>query len=168
MSEIRINSIKIKNYRSFGEEQSFVFPDKNYLKPVAIVGYNNSGKTNLINCILYGVGNKFVQTNTFEKNDLHNLDYANRIEIKIVLQGSEYWDNKANRYKSITGTYEIFTEIDDSELKSGMQPSMFGMNKHYNIFYINFHNIKEEIVTKKTSWGNLTCFFGKAYQKYCR
>ncbi len=39
MSEIRINSIKIKNYRSFGEEQVFYFPNKNYKKPVAIVGY---------------------------------------------------------------------------------------------------------------------------------
>jgi hypothetical protein len=38
---------------------------------------------------------------------------------------------------------------------------MFGMNKHYNIFYINFHNIKEEISTKKTSWGNLTSFLAK-------
>jgi putative ATP-dependent endonuclease of the OLD family len=169
MSKIRISSIKIKNYRSFGEEQSFVFPNNDYKKPVAIVGYNNSGKTNLISCILYGVGNKFIQERTFEKTDLHNLSYDNTINIKIDLDGSDfdvpkYWDKQTNSQrttKSITGQYEVFTEIDDDELKSKMIPSMFGMNKHYNIFYINFHNIKEEIVTKKTSWGNLTSFLAK-------
>jgi putative ATP-dependent endonuclease of the OLD family len=169
MSEIRINSINIKNYRSFGEQQDFVFPNKDYKKPVAIVGYNNSGKTNLMNCILYGIGYKFVQERTFEKNDLHNLEYRNQIKIKVYLEGSEfdcqqYYDskNKSNRNtKSISGIYEINTEIDCDELKSKMSPSMFGMNKHYNIFYINFHNIKEEISTKKTSWGNLTSFLAK-------
>jgi hypothetical protein len=39
------------------------------------------------------------------------------------------------------------------------------MNKHYNIFYINFHNIKEEISTRKTSWGNLTSFLAKHIKK---
>ncbi|WP_250633048.1 ATP-dependent nuclease [Rhodoflexus caldus] len=172
MSEIRINSIKIKNYRSFGKEQEFTFPNKDYKKPIAIVGYNNSGKTNLINCILFGIGNKFVQANTFELNDPHNLDYNNHLNIKINLEGSEfehhYTDKNGNKQKmnkSITGNYEIFTEIDDNELKSGMQPSMFGMNKHYNIFYINFHNIKEEISTRKTSWGNLTSFLAKHIKK---
>lgn len=172
MSEIRINSIKVKNYRSFGKEQEFTFPSKHYKKPIAIVGYNNSGKTNLMNCVLYCLGNKYVQTNTFELNDLHNLDYNNHINIKINLEGSEfehqYTDKQGNKQKmnkSITGLYEIFTELDDSELKSGMHPSMFGMNKHYNIFYINFHNIKEEISTRRTSWGNLTSFLAKHIKK---
>ena len=169
MSEIRINSIHVKNYRSFGEEQEFTFPNKGYEKPIAIVGYNNSGKTNLMSCILFGVGNRFIQTNTFERNDLHNLNHANHISIRIELQGSDfncpqYWDraSRTNRTtKSITGTYDISTETDDSELKSVMQPSMFGMNKHYNIFYINFHNIKDEIKTQRTSWGSLTSFLAK-------
>lgn len=173
MPEIRINSIKVENYRSFGKKQEFTFPNNDYKKPIAVVGYNNSGKTNLMNCILYGVGNKFIQTNTFERNDLHNLDYANHIRLRIELQGSDfncpqYWDRASgtNRTtKSITGTYEISTEIDDSELKSVMQPSMFGMNKHYNIFYINFHNIKDEIKTQRTSWGNLTSFLAKHIKK---
>lgn len=169
MSQIRINSIKVKNYRSFGQEQEFVFPNDDYNKPIAIVGYNNAGKTNLMNCILYGVGNKYIQTNTFTKNDLHNLDNNNHIKITIDLEGSEYscqqyWDKdtKSNRTtKTISGVYNIFTEIDNSEIKSEMRPSMFGHNKNYNIFYINFHTIKEEISTRKTSWGNLTSFLAK-------
>ena len=126
-----------------------------------------------MNCLLYGVGYKYVQEHTFEKHDLHNLDYSKTIEIKTDLAGSEYscpryWNRAISAYsdkKSITGTYEIFTEIEDSELKSKMQPSMFGMNKHYNIFYINFHTIKDEISTKKTSWGNLTSFLAKHIKK---
>ncbi|MFM9472275.1 ATP-dependent nuclease [Flavobacterium psychrophilum] len=41
----------------------------------------------------------------------------------------------------------------------------FGANKYFNIFFINFHNIKEEISTKKTSWGNLTSFLAKHIKK---
>jgi predicted ATP-dependent endonuclease of OLD family len=42
---------------------------------------------------------------------------------------------------------------------------MFGANKKYNIFYINFHKIKEEIQTQKTSWGNLKSFLAKHIKK---
>ncbi len=166
MSEIRINRIKIKNYRSFGEEQLFIFPDANYKKPIAIIGYNNSGKTNLMNCILYGIGNKFVQANTFEKNDLHNLSYDNNINIKIDIQGSPFgWDSYRNTEKTITGIYTLKTEMENGELKANMTPSMFGMNKYYNIFYINFHDIKNEINIKKTNWGNLASFLSKHIRK---
>ncbi|SFC95900.1 Predicted ATP-dependent endonuclease of the OLD family, contains P-loop ATPase and TOPRIM domains [Flexibacter flexilis DSM 6793] len=173
MSKIRINSISIKNYRSFGEQQTFFFPNETYKKPTAIVGYNNSGKTNLMNCILYGIGNKFIQSNTFEANDLHNLDYENNIEISTDIAGSEfscekYWDKITNTHKtekSITNTYKITSILDDNELKSEMKPSMFGLNKHYNIFYINFHNIKQEIITRKSTWGGLTSFLAKHISK---
>ena len=49
---IKIKSLKIRNYRSFGnEEQIFDFKPASK-KPIAIVGYNNAGKTNLMNAIL--------------------------------------------------------------------------------------------------------------------
>lgn len=72
MSEIRINSIAVENYRSFKERQEFVFPNEDYKKPVAIVGYNNSGKTNLMDCILYALQVNFVSKDTFSKDDFHN------------------------------------------------------------------------------------------------
>jgi len=160
MSNIRINSISLKNYRSFGnEEQEFIFPAGDYNKPVVIVGYNNSGKTNLMNAILYGVGEKFVSVNTFEKNDLHNLNYANHIEIKTNLSASDYLTDYGP--KSIKGVHKVLTKVIDSELHSSVSPSFFGANKYYNIFYINFHKIKEEISTQKTSWGNLKSFLAK-------
>ena len=165
MSYIRINSLSIKNYRSFGEQQNFVFPNSDYKKPVAIVGYNNSGKTNLMNAILYGIGEKFVSEKTFEKIDLHKLDVNNQISIKSSLIGSEFAPPKYGTKQSIAGEYEITSILVDAEIKSSINKSFFGANKHYGIFYINFHNIKEEISTQKTSWGNLKSFLAKHIQK---
>jgi predicted ATP-dependent endonuclease of OLD family len=165
MSNIRIDSITVKNYRSFGEGQDFFFPPVDYLKPVAIVGYNNSGKTNLMGAILYGIGEKFISEKTFEIVDIHNMDATNKIEIVSNLSGSDYGLDYRGNPKSISGEYTISTELEDGEVKSRISRSFFGANKHYGIFYINFHNIKEEIVTQKTSWGNIRSFLGRHIQK---
>lgn len=170
MSEIRIKSINIKNYRSFGnDDQNFVFPWEDYKKPVTIVWYNNAWKTNLMNAILYWIGEKFVSENTFEKTDLHNLDYSNNIEIVSDIYWSQYevWSNYNSRYesKSITDIYNISTSSNDWDVLSKISKSFFWANKHYNIFYINFHNIKNEISTQKTSWWNLTSFLAKHINK---
>ncbi|GGE02958.1 AAA family ATPase [Paenibacillus nasutitermitis] len=70
MSNIRIKKIGVKNYRSFNEETIVNFPDENYKKPIAIVGYNNSGKTNFLNAILYGITEKHITKDTININDL--------------------------------------------------------------------------------------------------
>ena len=165
MSEIRINSITVKNFRSFGDGQDFFFPSSDYLKPVAIVGYNNSGKTNLMSSILYGIGEKFINEKTFEIVDLHNMEVNNHIEIITNLSGSDYGIDYRGFPKSIAGEYTISTQVEDGEIKSKISKSFFGANKNYGIFYINFHNIKEEIATQKTSWGNIRSFLGRHIQK---
>lgn len=160
MSKIRIKSIKIKNYRSFGPEEQIVnFPDENYKKPISIVGYNNAGKTNLMNCILMGIGEDYVSSKKFELKDLHNLSQSNQIEINISCDSSPY-GMYFNKPKSICD-HKVTSEISDNEIKSSLNPSLFGANKHYSIFYINFHKIKDEINTQKTSWGNLKSFLGR-------
>jgi putative ATP-dependent endonuclease of OLD family len=164
MSEVRLNSISVKNFRSFGEKQDFVFPNADYKKPVAIVGYNNAGKTNLIHSILFGIGEKFLNEKTFEKIDLHNLDNNNQIEIISKISGSDYAPPKFNKQQTIAGEYTIKTTLVENEIKAEISKSFFGANKHYGIFYINFHTIKEEISTQKTSWGNLKSFLGKHIQ----
>lgn len=165
MSEIRLEKIKIRNYRSFGTAQVFDFPERDYGKPVSIIGYNNAGKTNLMNAILYGVGERFVSANTFEKTDLHKLELENQIEIKTRISASNYqiWSDYHGREvdKSISGDHTVITSLSDNEIHAKVEPSFFGANKHYKIFYINFHNIKDEISTKKSSWGNLSSFLGK-------
>ncbi|TAE37512.1 MAG: hypothetical protein EAZ70_08795 [Runella slithyformis] len=76
MSEIRINSIKVKNYRSFGEEQEFTFPNKDYKKPIAVVGYNNSGKTNLMIGVCFCLKNLKVFYTKTTKNIFTRQYYA--------------------------------------------------------------------------------------------
>lgn len=159
MSFIRIQSIEIENYRSFGPKQSIQFPDETFKKPISIVGYNNSGKTNLMNALLYGVGASFVSKDTFELADIHNLDRASSIKIQISCNSSEY-ENDWGRMKSI-GNHTVFSKWTDGEIESGIEPSLFGATKHYGIFNINFHEIKDEISTNKTSWGNMKSFLGK-------
>ena len=85
MSEIRLSKLKIVNYRSFKTPQVFDFPTAEYLKPISIIGYNNSGKTTMMNAIIYGIGEKFLNVKTFEVQDLHNLDLENQIELKHEL-----------------------------------------------------------------------------------
>ncbi|CAK7082457.1 AAA family ATPase [Tissierella sp.] len=167
MSKVRIESIEVENYRSFGERQRFEFPGEEYKKPIAIIGYNNVGKTNLMNAILYGVGERYVQEKTFELKDIHNLDKDRRLFIRSQMGGSSYGIDYYGKDKTIAGTHTITCKLEDGELYSEIAKgeSFFGANKHYNIFYINFHNIKDEISTQKTSWGNLTSFLAKHIQK---
>lgn len=164
MKFIKIKSLKIKNYRSFWDDQIFNFPE-NYNKPIVIIGYNNAGKTNLMNAILYWVWEKYVREDCFEKSDLHNLNYNNPINIKISLDWNVFWTDKHWKPQTIKWDYFIYTRYADKEIFSKMEPSLFWKNKHYKIFYINFHNIKEEISTQKTSWGSLKSFLAKHIKK---
>lgn len=168
MSYIRIKSIAIQNYRSFWEKQDFIFPWEDYKKPISIIWYNNSWKTNLMNCILYGVWEKFVQENTFEIDDFHNRDLVNNISIISDIDGSVFWEIERywNTYEqTIRWTYEISSNHRLWTIFWKCDPSFYWKNKHYGIFYINFHNIKDEIQTGKTSWWNLKSFLSKHIKK---
>jgi len=179
MSRIRINSVSLKNYRSFGNtEQEFIFPAEGYNKPVAIVGYNNSGKTNLMNAILYGLQFNFVSKDSFSINDFHNKDIINKPEITLDVSSSteEKYDGKQ---AILNGVHKLNIQTDGDEIegskiesyKSNIIAPMnknwqaFGASRYFNIFYINFHTIKDEISTKKTSWGNLKSFLAKHIRK---
>jgi len=164
MSKIRLTKLRIKNFRSFKDPQTFEFPPESYLKPISIIGYNNAGKTNMINAILYGIGEKYLNAKSFDLIDLHNLDLENQIDIKTRIEATPYDINQYGE-KTIAGDYHIKTELNDYEIKSSINKSFFGANKHYNIFYLNFHNIKEEISVKKSNWGTLTSFLSKHIKK---
>lgn len=174
MQEVRINHIKIKNYRSFGEEQIFVFPNKDYKKPVAIVGYNNSGKTNLINAIKYGLF-EAVREDTFELKDFHNCNWSNTPSIKLGFSTIGLGDSKICDNTEYLNTINIFTKDERIiSVNDGCNASAFNgkeiskkwsIKQNLPIFYINFHSIKDQIITKKTSWGNLTSFLAKHIKK---
>lgn len=176
MSKIRINTISIKNYRSFGnEKQTFEFPNDTYKKPVAIIGYNNAGKTNLMDAILYGSQVNFVSKETFSIDDFHNRKIENKPEIEIKIKSSteKKYDNKD---AILSGIHKLKIQVGGNEIEGAKIESFkddginqnwqaFGASKYFNIFYINFHNIKDEISTQKTSWGNLKSFLAKHIKK---
>ncbi|SDH29923.1 ATP-dependent nuclease [Winogradskyella thalassocola] len=186
MSEIRINSISVENYRSFKDRQNFVFPDANYKKPVAIVGYNNCGKTNLLNAILYGLQVNFVSKDTFSQDDFHNRDMDNVPFILLNATSTREPKFDGEKFASLTGYHRLKMFVDGEEIEGSKIESLnglaqiqgydgapkddinydaFGATRYFNIFYINFHKIKEEINTNKTSWGNLRSFLAKHIKK---
>lgn len=172
MSKIRIKGIRIENYRSFKDEITIRFPDEEYKKPVAIVGYNNSGKTNLMNALLYGITEKYVTKDTFTINDFHNRSISNVPQIMVGVESSEE-DRIDGKIADLSGYHNLEMQLDGTEIVAAKigsykdfelsTPSYkhYGASKYYKIFYVNFHEVKKEISTKKTSWGNLTSFLAK-------
>lgn len=81
---MRINRLTIQNYRSFADEVAIEFP--NIAKPIAIIGHNNAGKSNLIDALLMAMGKKSVYGNNFSKNDFfnHNINEDIIIRAKIT------------------------------------------------------------------------------------
>ena len=174
MSYIRINSITIENYRSFWEKEHFSFPWVDYKKPLAIVGYNNAGKTNLMNAILYGIGEKFVGINTFLLDDFHNRKIDNIPHIMVDISSST--ETKYDWKDAIMeGFHEIIIQTDwpaiewvktvSQKRNNTINFQAFGAIRYFNVFYINFHNIKDEINAQRTSWGNLKSFLAKHIKK---
>ncbi|SFE24487.1 Predicted ATP-dependent endonuclease of the OLD family, contains P-loop ATPase and TOPRIM domains [Paenibacillus algorifonticola] len=172
MSHIRIEGIQVQNYRSFGQAVTVHFPNSDFKKPVAIVGYNNAGKTNFLNSILYGITEKYVTKDTFTINDFHKRKFSNIP--KIVTKVSSSSEPKVEwGTANLTGYHFLEIKLDGHEIEStkissyddynqsSRSSSAFGAAKYFKIFYINFHEIKKEISTKKTSWGNLSSFLAK-------
>ena len=167
MSYIRIKSIKVKNYRSFGEMQEFNFPD--IKKPISIVGYNNAGKSNLMNAILYCIQTKWVSIDTFSIDDFHTRGINNVPFISLEVDSSE--ETKFDKIKkaSLKGFHLLEIQvnggvIEGSSIKSlkSLEQKMgkdelnyhaFGANRYFPIYYINFHKIKEEIQSHEAEMG---------------
>jgi putative ATP-dependent endonuclease of OLD family len=84
MSEgtMRIERLIVKNFRSFDETGiEVVLPD--IKQPISIVGHNNSGKSNLINAILYGLHHKSTYGDAFDQFDFHNCVTNNDFLIEV-------------------------------------------------------------------------------------
>lgn len=171
MASINIKKIAVKNYRSFGSQQVFDFP-QSYSKPIAIIGYNNSGKSNLLNAIKYGLYES-VREETFSINDFHNIKWNNPPEIKLkfstdiedqhLIVGRDF----INEIKVNVAENKISSTIDvcDCYQTTTKYSKKWAIKQKAPIYFINFHNIKEEISTQKTSWGNLKSFLAKHIQK---
>lgn len=177
MSYVRIKSIKIKNYRSFWPiEQIINFPNENYNKPISIIWYNNCWKTNLMNILFYATQVNYVWKDSFEINDFHNRDINNIPEFCVELDSSSEikYDGK---YASLKWFHKLNIQTDWNEIEWGKLESFesllperqnyqsFWAWRYFPIYAINFHNIKEEISTQKTSRWNLKSFLAKHIKK---
>ncbi|MFT5916427.1 MAG: putative ATP-dependent endonuclease of OLD family [Flammeovirgaceae bacterium] len=160
MSEIRIESIQIENFRSFGEKQEFQFPNEDYQKPVAIIGYNNAGKTNLINAIKLGLY-EYVSDEKFSLYDFHHCDIKRLPKIitkykyvNSIIPQAGFAENKTNDLE-FTDYQQITDETDGrNSIKNNIRKSEL-------IYSLNFHKIKEEISLQKSGWGKMKSFLAK-------
>ena len=83
---MRIKRVCIKNYRSFdGEGITLEIPQLSV--PLSIIGPNNSGKTNFVRAILYGLGVRSVNDDTFTVEDYYLKNEENSILIELDLEG---------------------------------------------------------------------------------
>ncbi|AZQ61720.1 OLD family endonuclease [Flammeovirga pectinis] len=179
MSHIKLTGIQIENYRSFKASQAIPFIDPSYGKPISIIGYNNVGKTTLMNSILYGLQYKYVSPNSFTIDDFHNRDINNIPKIILGVESSVEYKYCGEKQANMTGYHKLDIITDGDQISGGKVEcffensfedrtknyNAFGALRYFNIFYINFHNIKDEIVTQKSSWGNIKSFLGKHIQK---
>jgi len=176
MSKLRISSLKVKNYRSFGEEQSFVFPNSDYKKPVAIVWYNNAWKSNLMNIIRYWLYERLTEDN-IDLNDFHDCKWENTPSFSINY--SETFPRRGlasmiqvelDNYIEVISENQKISKIIDECYRWWIGHQKADNNKwtlkqSNLIFYINFHKIKDEISTQKWSWWNLKSFLAKHIKK---
>jgi len=171
MKSIRINSLKIGNFRSFGKEENFTFANTGH--PIAIVGYNNAGKTNVMSSIKYALYES-IREDTFQLKDFHNCKWDNppSFELEFISKGlgNGIRDNitYTNSVQIIVEEEAISSVIDDSNVlnNGGYRTSKkWILKQNAPIYYINFHNIKDEISTQKSSWGTLKSFLGRHIKK---
>ena len=172
MASINVKMIAVENYRSFGERQVFQLPSVNYNKPIAIIGYNNTGKSNLLNAIKYGLYES-VREESFTINDFHNVDWNNAPNFKL-----KFTADIGDQHLTLGNDFinEVIINVNNDSVSSVNDTcNCYSGSTQYSkkwiikqkapIYYINFHNIKDEISTQKTSWGNLKSFLAKHIQR---
>jgi predicted ATP-dependent endonuclease of OLD family len=78
---MKINKIKIAGFRSIKDDLEIPLQNLN-----AIIGANNSGKSNIINAIYKVLGKDWITKNNFDELDVHNEEYDRDITIEIEFE----------------------------------------------------------------------------------
>lgn len=122
---MKVESIKIQNFKSFAEENNIIKLDS----VNTIIGKNESGKSNLIQAIgelnLTGIKNK----DYFKNNNKNNIE--NKPNISVVLTP---YESEKNIYKTEKETTITFNDLNDINIEGGLSEIiknniMFRMNK---------------------------------------
>ena len=154
----------------------------NVIPIVSITPINQVSVRNEVISSFQSLQVNFVSKDTFTLNDFHKKNISNIPFFLLNAESSSEKKFDGDKYANLTGFHRLKVIIDGDEIEGSKIESLnslelnhngyddinfqaFGAARYFNIFYINFHNIKEEIVTQKTSWGNLKSFLGKHIQK---
>lgn len=163
---MRLKSIRITNYRSFGNtENEIQFP--NIKRPISMIGHNNCGKTNALNAILIGTGER---EDWYRQRDydFHNRDTSQQINIITrFTEGftivSPYPGNKADKLCTGTEFVSTFTngrsdshlrcidEVGNTIIKQekmkarGLPASFTSQRTQLKVIYVNFHDIDKHL-----------------------
>ena len=78
---MKIKKIKVKNFKSLKDTVEI-----NLSQMCAIIGPNNSGKSNILNSIYKVIGKDWVTVNQFDEDDVHNKDFDRDIEIELEFE----------------------------------------------------------------------------------
>lgn len=171
---MRITKLKIKNFRSFdgNDANEIIFPDLKL--PFSIVGYNNSGKSNLIKALLLVCGQKdywkfnktdFYYEKTNEKVEVEvNFDQA--ISVPTIYQtDKECWGANLDIRKNaglISGYNHALGKngkliIGQERLKGRGLPVLFSSIKEkLGLYYIDYRNIDKHLqINSSTLLGKI-------------
>ncbi|MCF7807219.1 MAG: AAA family ATPase [Candidatus Marinimicrobia bacterium] len=98
---MRIEKLTIQNFRSFSNNPvDVVFPKISF--PISIVGYNNSGKSNLLDAIAYGLNSKSTSYASFDVDDFHNHQIENDFMIDVEISPPIQVPTLYNQFREIS------------------------------------------------------------------
>lgn len=122
---MRITKIIIKNYRSFDSTgQQILFPTQH----AALVGKNNTGKTNIFNALNLVLGNKNPVYINFEEDDY--FDSSQPIEIRVVISDISVGDK--TRLFSLPGLTKPMQGALNGKINDGTADISFLLRKNYD------------------------------------
>ena len=129
---MKLKDVTIKNYKSFGNDDNFLFVDKLNV----IIGKNESGKSNIIDCLsainMIGLTNDSL---FIPKNRKNNED----IEVELNF---ETYKNEFSLY-GFKGTATILLKSYGEYLLSGDLSDFISKNKKYNNFLSEIEKTEE-------------------------
>ena len=76
---MKISSVKIKGFRSIKNDLVI-----NFSQITALIGANNSGKSNILSALYSVLGKDWITVNTFDEQDVYNSDHDTDIEIEVT------------------------------------------------------------------------------------
>jgi putative ATP-dependent endonuclease of OLD family len=138
-----ISSINIKNFRSFKDSGDlFLYP--NHHKPISIIGYNNSGKSNILKSLFYISGAKWIDEKTFKEQDFHNFNLDEPINIIAETDDNTF---------TITSSYK--EDGFDTRHLDNYNKNCYKKYDPKPVYLIEFDKVKDQLKIRG-EYGNLT------------